>query len=394
MNLVFSRSLGRCLLLLLILVAISGHAQSIRWEPFLRFPGTFFPAFTVAAATRDSKGPINRPEVYGYFGSGSLGVKVYDAPKGTHIKVQVEIAAIGVSGEIETDVQLVGGKPKVIIPRLNWDQSRLIAIWQPISSEAVFRVFLNGALIREDRQLVRIRAITDAPRQSCLEPNDCDDYSAFYAAFVNEDNPLIDQVLREALNIPAMPVKAWTGTQGDETSVLNQVWAIWYLLQRKKFTYSNIPTVADVRPEIFSQTVRPFSLALGTAQANCVDGTVFFASILRKIGIEPLIVLTPDHAFLGFFTDTQLRRAVFLETTLLNDESNPFYRHEPSKLGSALSRFSAIDPHIAQSQRSFNEALVEGSRKYAEVAQNVGKGSYKVISIKKARESGILPLPL
>lgn len=337
---------------------------------------------------------MNRPEVFGYSGSGSLGIKVYEAPAGSRIKVQVDIDAIGVSGEIETDVQLVGGKPKLIVPRLNWDQGRLIAIREPIPTEVVFRVYLDGALTREDRQTIRVRAINDSPRQSCPEPNDCDDYSLIYAAFVNEDNPLIDRVLRDALDIPAMPVKTWTGTQGDEASVVNQVWAIWYLLQRKKFTYSDIPTVADARPEIFSQTVRPFSQAWVTAQANCVDGTAFFASILRKIGIEPLIVLTPNHAFLGFYTDAQLRKPVFLETTMLNLESNPFNRREPTKFGMTLSRLSAFDLHVAQSQRSFNDALAESQRKYAEVAPNMGKGSYRIISIKKAREAGILPLPL
>ena len=33
--------------------------------------------------------------------------------------------------------------------------------------------------------------------------------------------------------------------------------------------------------------------------ANCADGTVLFASIFESLGLDPLIIVTQNHVFLG-----------------------------------------------------------------------------------------------
>jgi hypothetical protein len=370
---------------------------AVRWEPDFRFPGTFFPSYAIAAAGRDPKDPVLVEHLYGFVNSGSLAVKVLSAPAGTKLKAQVEIPEIGVSGDIET-VASDDGQPLTIIPRLSWSQRRLTAINQPVSSDAVFRLYADGALVSEERRPVRIRAINDAPLKACKSadhPERCTDYSPYLAAFVNEGNPAIDGVLRAALNIPAMPVKQWTGTQGTEEQTLRQVWAIWYLFQRNKVTYSSVTTVADQTPGLTSQEVRPFTQALRTQQANCIDGTALFASILRKIGIEPAIVLIPGHAFLAFSVNSQNTKDMFLETTMLNDAHNPFYATGPSKWGETLANMTGDDIHQRQSWTSFKEALQVGQAEYNKAAPNFGKApGFKVVSIVKAREAGILPLPM
>ncbi|MGQ0599022.1 hypothetical protein [Aquabacterium sp.] len=192
-----------------------------------------------------------------------------------------------------------------------------------------------------------------------------------------------------------MPVKQWIGTQGTEQQTLEQVWAIWYLFQRNKFTYSSVTTVSDTRTDLFSQTIRPLSQSVRTQQANCIDGTVLFASILRKIGIEPMIVLIPGHAFLGFFTDAAQRQPRFLETTMLNNEANPFNQRQPSKLGMGLAKALGTDVNMEPSRNSFTAALIEGQRKFTEAAPYLGKNpGYSIVSISKARATGISPLPL
>lgn len=387
-----------CPLLVAACVSVSlpgiAVAQNVRWEPEFRFPGTLFPSFAISAAGKDEKGPVDTPQAYGYLGSGELGVKVLQAPAGARLKVQVEVPDIGASGEIEAPAP-AEGKVKFILPRMTWVQSKLTSLLQPVSSEAVFRVFVDGTLVSEERRPLRIRAITDAPLRSCRTPQQCSDYSPYMAAFVNENHPAIDNVLRAALDIPAMPVKQWIGTQGTEEQVLRQVWAIWYLFQRNKVTYSSITTVSDTRQDLFSQTIRPLSMTLRTQQANCIDGTALFASILRKIGIEPIIVLVPGHAFLGFYTDAQQAKPVYLETTMLNDANNPFNQRGPSKLGTGLAKAMGTDVHMDRSWQSFVEALNEGQRKFAAAAPNFGKQpGFMLVPVAKARQAGILPLPL
>jgi hypothetical protein len=369
-------------------------AAAVKWEPEFRFPGTFFPSFAISAAGRDAKGPVAVDELYGYVNSGSLAVKVLSAPAGTKLKAQVEIPEIGVTGELETK-EPADGKPLSVVPRLSWSQRRLVGITQPMSSDAVFRLYADGVLVGEERKLVRIRAINDVPLKACRTPDRCTDYSAYMAAFVNEDNPAIDKVLRQALDIPAMPVKQWIGTQGTEEQTLRQVWALWYLLQRNKVTYSSVTTVSDRAEGVSSQEVRPLSQSLRTQQANCIDGTVLFASVLRKIGIEPAIVLIPGHAFLAFSVNAQHNKEVFLETTMLNDAHNPFNASGPTKLGVAMANLTGDDIHQRQSWASFQEALKVGQTEYEKAAPHFGKDAgYRVVPIIKAREAGILPLPL
>lgn len=383
--------------LIYTMLSLSAAAQaqpSVRWEPEYRFQETMFPAFAIAAAGKDAKGATQTAQGYGYWGSAELGVRVLQAPPGMRFKVEVEVPEIGASGEIEAPVQPSDGKDKIILPRLSFSQARFASIAQPLTTEATFRLYADGSLVGEQRRPVRVRAITDAPLQACLTPQKCTNYSYVFAAFVNEDHPAIDTLLRKALDIPAIPVKSWVGTQRGQEEVLRQAWAIWYLLQRNRVTYSSITTVADTRQDVFSQNVRPFSQVLLTRQANCIDGTVFLASLLRKIGIEPIIALVPGHAFLGFYTDPQRTKPVFLETTMLNDANNPFHNQAPTKAGRALANALGMDIHMQQSWQSFLNAINVGGQRYAQAAPNLGKPGYSLVPVFKAREAGILPLPL
>jgi hypothetical protein len=374
--------------------AAGAQQTNVAWEPDFRFAGTFFPSYAIATAGRDARGPVDRDDAAGFIDSGELGVRVKQAPPGARLKVEVTIPQLEARGEIESSAP-ADGKAKVLVPRLSLDESKLVHLSQPENADAVFRVFVNGDLVGEKREPLRIRAINDAPLTACSAAGSCHDYSPLVAAFVNEDNPSIDAVLRAALNVPAMPVKTWTGTQLGEQEVLRQVWALWYLFQRSRMTYSSITTVSEEGGGIASQTVRPLSQSLRTQQANCVDGTVLFASILRKIGIEPTIVLVPGHAFLGFTVDGTGSRMAYLETTMLNDAENPFAQRGPSKLGVALARATGTDLRIKQSQTSFDHALQQGQREFAEAAPNFGKQrGYALVRVKAARAAGILPLPL
>jgi hypothetical protein len=329
----------------------------------------------------------------GFVRSGSLGINVLEAPAGARLKVAAEIPEIGVSGDIEVPAPV--GKPKLIVPRLSWSQTKLASIWQPITADAVFRLSIDGNVVGEERRSVRVRAVNDAPLRACSKPDQCRTYNEFMAAFVNENHPDIDRVLRAALDIPAMPVKQWAGTQVAENEVVSQVWAIWYLFQRSKVTYSSITTVSDARPDISSQIIRPLSQTLATSQANCIDGTVALASILRKISIEPIIVLVPGHAFLGFYTDAQRTKAKFLETTMINSPLNPFHQQAPTKSGTSLARTFNADPNMNRSWQSFLAALDAGQQTYNKAAPHFGKQpGFAFQPVIQARQAGILPIPL
>jgi hypothetical protein len=64
------------------------------------------------------------------------------------------------------------------------------------------------------------------------------------------------------------------------------------------------------------QHIRFFDEVYSSRQANCVDACVFFASIMRKIGLKPVIFVEPCHAYLGYYTDRGRKNLRLLETTI------------------------------------------------------------------------------
>ena len=60
-----------------------------------------------------------------------------------------------------------------------------------------------------------------------------------------------------------------------------------------------------------------------------MDGSVLFASLLRAINIEPILVRTPGHMFVGYYTDNSHKDMNFLETTMIGDvDLDDFFPYE------------------------------------------------------------------
>ena len=76
------------------------------------------------------------------------------------------------------------------------------------------------------------------------------------------------------------------------------------MLQKRKFRYSSVSYSSLSSNVVYAQRVRTFEDALNSSQINCVDGSVLFASLLRAINITPVLVQTPGHMFVGYYTDT------------------------------------------------------------------------------------------
>lgn len=55
---------------------------------------------------------------------------------------------------------------------------------------------------------------------------------------MNEENPMIDKLLREALDTRI--VNRFLGYQGGAEVVDKQVYALWNVLQKRKFRYSSV----------------------------------------------------------------------------------------------------------------------------------------------------------
>jgi len=110
--------------------------------------------------------------------------------------------------------------------------------------------------------------------------------------------------------------------EGDETnesgkeSVRRQVKAIFEALKDLDLIYVN--SIIDFNPDrnIGGQRVRLPKESLNEKQANCLDGTLLYASLMEACSLNPAIVLIEGHAFVAWESWYDNDEWNYLETTM------------------------------------------------------------------------------
>ncbi len=280
----------------------------------------------------------------------------------------------------------------IIYPDVLWRYDRLRNNEQAEPISVVANVEVNGKDLGQKMRTFSVRSINECllGYKSPL-PNGKSRYVStrmFYAAYVNEENPLIDKVLREALNTRI--VRRFQGYQvGTEAAVDKQVYALWNVLQRRHFRYSSVSYSSLSSNVVYAQRVRTFEDALNSSQINCVDGSVLFASLLRAINITPVLVQIPGHMFVGYYTDSKLQHLNFLETTMIGDvELDDYFPDE--KLDSTLTGKSQSE----MSRLTFEKSKEYANRKFKSVEKQVreNKPNYLFVEISKGVRRQIQPI--
>ena len=147
------------------------------------------------------------------------------------------------------------------------------------------------------------------------------DLTRYLGAFVTPNAPAIEGVLRSAVEL--VPDQQFVSYQAGGAGVAPQVKALYEALKQLGIRYVN--SVLSFSPDdgLSSQRVRLPRKTLESKNANCLDGTVLFASLLEAITLRPAIVLIPGHAFVAWQTDPADDQSwVYLETTVIG--SMPF----------------------------------------------------------------------
>ncbi len=282
-----------------------------------------------------------------------------------------------------------------IAPKIRWKYKDLAKVRQPIPANVVFSVKLGEAEAEEDVRVVTLHTVNDCPYLHIEIDHENEqvhvrNLAFMLAAYVNEDHPWIDTLLREA--IETRIVESFTGYQlGKEEEVFKQVYAVWNVLQQRGITYSDITRTSVREDTVPSQHVRFLDESIEMKQANCVDGSVLVASILRKIGIDVFLFVTPNHCYLGFFTDRERTNMVGLETTVLGTARKDEFERT-KKLRELLKDTRTFDE---ASYQSFEAALAVGSKNLTEHTAKMlaGEFQYVQVLIKEAREQGIKAIP-
>jgi hypothetical protein len=190
------------------------------------------------------------------------------------------------------------------------------------------------------------------------------DLSPYLGIWVTPNFDDIQGILRSAADFhPHHAIGGYQmlyGTNAVEV-VREQVKAVYRALQELDIAYISNPISFGGGQKIkFPKEV------IGTQSANCIEGVCLMASVLEAIGIEPLIVLTPRHSFIGWKTWRNSAQCEFLETSYMWN-----------------SRRIDFEDALRKGTEEFNDEKTHG---------NFESGKSKVIDIRKIRdERGITP---
>ena len=288
--------------------------------------------------------------------------------------------------------------------RVNWNFKALRQCTQLHPVNVTWSLSVDGKALPDQTHTVMVQPVDIMPLSYTSPSGLHIDCTPFFAAYANEDHPLLDPILKEALDTKV--VSYFDGMQAnDPNQVMKQVLAIWWALQKRGIVYSDIAEPVSPDNAVFiSERIRLFDDVIQSRQANCIDGTLVFASLLRRIGLQPLICIVPGHAFLGLYVDSARQKVTYLETTALNNRSvyveavkslanspahlkpNPFMDFGPETLTCPAT------PELAEAMfvRAVNIAVAEA--RAAAKQRDAGKGYLYQIDLAEERKF-ILPIP-
>lgn len=349
--------------------------------------GNIFPSAILSVATTDALIIVPADSVY--VGNPKSCISIRVKSQGAYTRVRIDVAETPFFSHSVSEFVLE--KPRTeytIYPDIIWNYEALRnnAQAQPIS--VAITVEESGRDLGQRVRTFSVRSINECPLGYVTNGVKFHDTGIFFSAYVNEENPMIDQLLREALNTRI--VNRFTGYQGaTPEKVDKQVYALWNVLQKRNFRYSSVSNTSLSSNVVFSQRVRTFDDALQSSQINCVDGSVLFASLLRAINIDPILVRTPGHMFVGYYTDATHKHKDFLETTMIGDvDLDDFFPDE--KLDSTMVGKSQNQMSLL----TFEKSKQYANKKYAEYEQEIhsGKRNFMFLEISKEIRRSIQPI--
>lgn len=333
-----------------------------KWEPLFEIGQNIYPSVVISTATLkeglwDDEQHIGDPW-------GTIGISV----RGTKENCPINVEIYGESFvKPSTFTGTLAEKDTVycVYPDLKYDYEKLLAVKQTVPEILTFKVKIGEKAEPEKIVRVQVRPVNECVIYFVDSSGNLNDVSFFFAAYVNENHPIINQIMKEA--IASKKIDSFSGYSGDTESVMNEIEAIWGTLKKRNMHYSTIPASADDdNPYIETQYVRLLGESINYTQANCVDGSVLMASIFRKIGLDVSLVEIPGHMFITVDLDEEGEVPIFIETTML-------------------------------SQDTLSEAMEEGYEEYTENQKKFDSEKdedqeYNTINIQSARVMGIMPI--
>lgn len=359
-----------CLALVLSIVVISRRSTEldpssidVRIENGTLFSSAIYAALgrsPVLVETGFTRGDLDAP------------FQIVITPIRDNMRCEVEVVSAGLIHQGRWEGTLGrADRPHTVLPSVHWDRDALANRLEPGVADLLVGVTLDGSRA-ELRRTIRVRPIREANLVQ----------SESFAALVNEDHPWIDPLLREAIDLGALDSYGIIDSDNHDT-IFRSVFAVWAAMRSRGITYSSIGTTSREG----AQYVRSLDEVVRHRQANCADGSIAFASILRRLDIPVAVVLLPGHMIVAFRPCLDCRW-IGLETTLigLDDASTSTYLD----VQDLQDRFNSLGSELADDWRTFVAAVQAGDQQLRQGED----GSIKLIEIRPLRRAGVLPAPV
>ena len=344
------RTFGSLLLCLLLLVACNNH-PSKQFDPaVVAFSAAPNPLFdnqlypSLLLATNQNSNHNFNPQL------AIFNLQVTAPADNSVLRVVVDSSALNYVTILQ-EILPRRGETYSFYPSLKWKYDIIRRLRQPGAVDLTFSCFINDEEVDIKNLHLNYRSVNECPL-SLVHNHRTYDFRWLFAAYVNEDHPYIQQILTDILQQGT--VSRFSGYQSNKTqAVLDQVFSVWYYALDRGIAYSSITCTSNPSPRANVQHIRFFDEVYNTRQANCVDACVFFASILRKIGLKTDIFVDPCHAYLGFYSDRNRRNLNLLETTITSWVNFPELQRSLLPDGSLPeAQFNKIAKYLSEQQQA------------------------------------------
>ncbi|MBV9074128.1 MAG: hypothetical protein JOZ10_10880 [Acidobacteria bacterium] len=224
--------------------------------------------------------------------------------------------SVRVPGWSDQEMQVVGvaaGAQKTFIfapsflPRLF--QNREIAA----ATARVNITDLAGNAVYQSTVPVRMRAVEDMYWGKGFKN------AQFIASWVTPHDIRVQNVLSTAKEL--MPGRRlpgyedWKDAAGQERETRLQARAIYNALQKEKLSYVKSSLTFGANTDV-SERIRTPRESITASSANCIDAAVLFASAFENLGMEPIIVLVPGHAYAGVKVAENSNKYLYIDVAL------------------------------------------------------------------------------
>jgi len=270
------------------------------------------------------------------------------------------------------------------------DKIRQNSLYKISRFSFVFNHSLLKNLTEKDLDQIKIQVFKD--RESIYEKSFSIDvlpidyfgglqsYPQLLASYVLSNNTSLYKIKADAIDILARNklTPSFEGyQQKSKERVLQMVSAIYKSIQNLELIYSAMPPSFEKH----GQRIRLVDTVLETKFGNCIDISLLFAACLEAIDLNPIIVMTEGHAFVGVWLDDQRFDG------MINFDQAAISK----RIASGIKEIALVESTslCKGNQISFKDAMNSAETQLMDSSRFLLS-----LDIKNARSAGISPLPL